>query len=468
MNAVGVVVVVTLCLLLSGSILYFKERMLFIDGPHLLFRIINDQVLQITEFRYGSFISQLFPLLGSKMHVSLGGLMILYSASFYLFYTLVVVLLVFLFRNYGLAVLFGLYLTLFVSDTYFWPNNEIHQGIGWLMLSLGINFHFAQKKWPSFVILPLFAGSIYLAIWTHPLVMMAAIYLWVFLWLRAEKWPFSKMQAVLITLIILVTAYLKFHQGLHHGYDNGKIETVTKLDPSRLKTILASPQLVYFAKSCVSNYWLFVCIFIAGMAALIKERKFAILAWTVLFSVGYLVLICITYWDLKSERFYVESEYAPLSIICSAPFVYYLLPKLKVTVGMAIVSLIFVIRIGYMCAALPAFHNRVFAMEGILAKMKEKHLTKVIIAEPAARIDSILIMNWGAPVESILLSHLHGDKPQRTFVFMNADQMKYATASKDTLLGCWEKRSNNHINREYFQMDTSATYEVMSYEELVK
>ncbi len=57
--------------LLLLSLVFYRERMLFIDAPHILFRISNNGALQITEHRYGSFITQLFPLAGSWLHLPL-------------------------------------------------------------------------------------------------------------------------------------------------------------------------------------------------------------------------------------------------------------------------------------------------------------------------------------------------------------------------------------------------------------
>jgi hypothetical protein len=259
-----------LLVLLAGALFYYKERMLFIDAPHILFRIINDGELQITEHRYGSFITQMVPLIGMKLHLSLRAVTLLYSASFYLFFLSVALLLIYKFKNYGLAILFGLYLTLFVSATYYWPNNEVHQGIAWLFLVIAINFSFAKKEGLLPLKLLLFASSFFLAIWTHPLVMIVAVYLWCFYWLDKSRWLFSQVQSWLCTGILLALCYWKFYQGQHHGYDSCKIEVVTHFDPGKIKAIFSAPQLRFFAKSCVTNYWLFLILFIAGLIGLIK------------------------------------------------------------------------------------------------------------------------------------------------------------------------------------------------------
>ena len=462
----GKVCVALLIILLIASVYYFKERMLFIDAPHILFRIVNDAHLQITDFRYGSFVTQLFPLVAARLHLPLSGLMIIYSASFYLFFIAIMLLLVYKFRNNGLAVLFGLYLTLFVSDTFFWPNNEIHQGISWLLLAFALHFSLAKTSLVS--VIPVFTASFFLAIWTHPLVMLIAVYLWGFFIIDKSQWPYPRKQTMLYSLILLGLAYCKFYQGQHHGYDSGKIELVTLFQAQKLKTIFSAPQFHFFIKGCVTNYWLLILISVAGVIGVIKEKKYLLLVWVAAFGTGYLLLLTITYWDVHSNRFYMESEYMPLSIICAAPFVYYVLPKLNNRVSVVLLALIFCIRLGYIHHAAEKFSARIALLENISTKMKEKGLHKIVITNAGAT-DSTLIMNWGAPVESILISGLKHEAPQSTFIFLDSTQMKtFSTSSKDTLLGCFEKRDANQLNTRYFQLDTTVSYQAISFAELMK
>ena len=425
----GKVCVALLIILLIASVYYFKERMLFIDAPHILFRIVNDAHLQITDFRYGSFVTQLFPLVAARLHFPLNGLMIIYSASFYLFFTAVMLLLVFKFRNNGLAILFGLYLTLFVSDTFFWPNNEIHQGIAWLLLAFALHFSLAHKKTSLVFVIPVFTASFFLAIWTHPLVMLIAVYLWGFFIIERSLWPFPRKQTMLYSLILLVLAYCKFYQGQHHGYDSGKIEVVTLFQAQKLKTIFSAPQFHFFIKGCVTNYWLLILISVAGLIGVIKEKKYLLLVWVAAF---------------------------------------YVLPKLNNRVSVVLLALIFCIRLGYIHHAAEKFSARIALLENISTKMKEKGLHKIVITNAGAT-DSTLIMNWGAPVESILISGLKHEAPQSTFIFLDSTQMKtFSTSSKDTLLGCFEKGAANQLNTRYFQLDTTVSYQAISFAELMK
>ena len=469
LKAAAQAVLVFITVLLAASVIFYKQRMLFIDAPHVLFRIINDGDFKISDFRYGSFITQLFPLACARLHVPLKCLMVLYSASFYLFYLTVCLLLVYKYKNYGLAILFGLYLFLFVSDTFYWPNNEVHQGIAWLMAAFAVNFYVAGNKRALAIAIPIFILSFYLALWTHPLVMLVAVYLWFFLWMGKAAWPYTKVQSIIYSLILLSLSYLKYNQGKHHGYDSTKIEVVTGFQAAAVRSIFSSPQLHFFLRGCVTNYWLFAIIFIAGIVCLIKDRKYLLLLWTLVFAGGYLALVCITFWDGGSFKFYIESEYMPLSVICSAPFVYFILPKLTKRGAAITIAAVCLIRLVYILGAAPLFINRVKIENSMLDKMKEKNLTKIIIPAPVQGVDSALVVSWAAPVESILLSAIKGDSPQRTFIFANGNDVSNdLKTGKDTLVGCWDLRGPAQVNHHYFTIDTSVSYKVITYNELMK
>ena len=134
-----------------------------------------------------------------------------------------------------------------------------------------------------------------------------------------------------------------------------------------------------------------------------------------------------------------------------------------------LVIAIFSIRGIYIINAAPVFTQRVEMVGSILGKMKEKGITKLIVPGPVAQVDKVMLMNWALPAESIVLSSLNGDQPQRTFVFADTHEIKsLVLTGKDTMIGCWEKRPIGKFNTFYFKPDTSRLYQVMSFVGLMK
>src|SRR5689334_1506138 len=85
--------------LLIGAFVFSLERILFCDASYILFRIVNFDTLQIQEHRYGSFITQGFPLIAAKLHLPLSAIVVLYSISFNLLYLAVALLLLYKFKE---------------------------------------------------------------------------------------------------------------------------------------------------------------------------------------------------------------------------------------------------------------------------------------------------------------------------------------------------------------------------------
>jgi hypothetical protein len=460
-------VLVLQAVLLLAAIVFYKERCLFIDTPHGLFNMINDNAFQVGESRYGSYLSQLLPFIALQLHAPLWGIMVLFSASCYLLFIVVTLLLIYKYKNYSLAILFGLYTVLFVSDTFYYPPSE---GIALLVMALGMVLFMAAEKQSFLIVLPVFICLFYLAIWTHPLVMLAAIYLWFFLWLRGADWPFKPWQAIIFTVVLLCLAYRKYYVGVHHGYDSTRLENVAGISLQKITGIFNTRQFHFFMRSCLTNYWPATILFIAGIVALARQRKYLLLIYFFGFVTAYVVLLSITYPGTTAQyRFYLEFEYMPLAIICVAPFVYYVLPRLNSRQVVMILAIIFSVRLVYIQRSAHFFTDRVTLINSINEKMKQKSLTKIIIPDPGGKTDSIFLMTWATPVESFMLSKLNGEEPQRTFIFADAEQVKsYPNRYKDTLIGCWHYWPSAKLNTQYFRMDTTVPYTLITYPELMK
>lgn len=445
-----------LVLLVVFSVLFCNERMLFSDAPHVLFRIINQQQFQIAEHRYGSFITQLFPWLGAKAGIPLAVLMLIYSISF-TFFPLVVSVLTYRARRYQLVVLMGLYFSLFVSDTFFWTNNEVHQGVTWLFLAFGCFWPDSVTNIKGCVALLLFVLVTALAMWTHPLVMFPALFLWFFFLLNGELQLPNVLKGV-ISILLLGLAYGKFYQGAHHGYDSGKIELVTQLNKETLTSLLSAPQVKEFVKGCLKNYWLFAIITAVGWYGLIKRKQYQMLVYCIGAVTGYLLLVFITYRDVTGLRFYMESEYMPLTILAATPFVYYIAREVSLRNLALLLAGVFVVRSGYILSSRILFTQRIVMLERMYTELRAQKIHKVIVKQDKAT-DDVLLMNWGAPVESMFISALHKDEPQYTFIISDDEQLKnFYTSSRDTMLGCFHKVAAHQLNKRYFAMDTTTVY----------
>lgn len=381
--------------LLAGAVYFALERMLFADASFILFRLINDQSLQIQEHRYGSFITQGLALLAIKCKVALPALVRIYSLSFNLFYLTVALLLLYRFKQVELAMLMAFYFTLFVSDTYFWANNEVHQGIAWMF----ILFAFTRSGYAGRLSKPVFYAGFtvlgFLTLYTHPLLVFPTCFLFLFLFTNQKlRGPVSKVWPLALILIAIAGSKFFFSTGASSHYDAQKLEWLTHPSIRKMLDGLQSPLPKELLVRTFRDYWIVPVLAAWGLLAAIRSRDYTSVLLTIGFSGAYILALCLTYRDFLT--FYMESELMSLSVIVTTPFVFLALPRLRPPAQMVLLAGIFIIRLLAIYQASSHWTARKDYVFGLLHKMEEQHINKALI--DASHVDSKgLIIDWGHP-----------------------------------------------------------------------
>jgi hypothetical protein len=125
---------ITFILLFILSLYFYLERTVFVDIAYHTFYIIKDQTFAIQNYRFGATITQIFPLLATKLNLPLNNILIIYSSCFIIVYAFIYSIIVYPLKNLQLGwVLIG-YLTLMMSDTFYWIQSEYQQGCALCLL----------------------------------------------------------------------------------------------------------------------------------------------------------------------------------------------------------------------------------------------------------------------------------------------------------------------------------------------
>jgi hypothetical protein len=464
------IALVAMVILFIGSIVYYRQRVFFADASFILFSILNYKTFYIQEHRYGSFITQMIPYLGQKMHLPLRAIIIGYSVSFNLFYLLVAALL-YRFRQYALVLIMSLYYFLFISATYFWVNNEIHQAVAWMFLLLGVTMFIGKRKanpvW-LFLTFPLLA---FLTVFTHFVVLIPLLFLWVYMIIDKDNWPFSKLSTWLLSVILVFVVVAKFAITKTGQYDGDHIHGVTHFSIKDVINTFRSPVVRMFVYRCIINYWTAIIVFGMSMVFLVKSNKRLLAIWSLVSVIGYLIIMGLTYggYDSSLFLFHVESEWACIGILMAAGFVFEYLPHARINIAIGLLTGIILVRLLYIYSAEPSFAVRYHANEQLLGQMKKKGITKLGLSGNDEFV-SINKLTWGLSYESLLMSGTHGDKTHLTFCYIPGNNMtirEQLTTSNGWFDG-WNMLPPGTINREYFLIDSSQPYKIMTWEELFK
>lgn len=345
-------------IMLAGCFIYYKERMLFVDPSWIVFSILNEKHFIISEYRYGAFITQMIPLMAGYLHLPLKVVLITYSASFNAFYLCAILVLLFRYKQNALAILMAFYFTLFVSDEYFWPNNEVHQGVTWMFLFFGLFLHRSKNLKIHHHLLLLVFG--FLAIFSHFIVIIPFSYLWIYYIIQYKSRGIGSKPIIFYTLYLSLVFIVKYRLGISGWYDGAKLTNVKKLNISDIWYSFSNGQAKTMGTLLLSNYWISILLLLVGLIFAIKKKSYLAVALTLAYSIGYFSVVCLTYPDAfgRSTLFYMESEWMALSIIATSLFVFKVLPQLKPGYIHIALILIFLVRITYISYLLRKYSVR--------------------------------------------------------------------------------------------------------------
>ena len=466
--------VAALVVLFIWGIVFYKERILFADSAFKSFNIINFSSFCISENRYGSYVTELLPWLCMKLHMPAKIILKAYALSFNLFYLIVAALLVFKFKQYMLAMLLALYFFLFISVSYFWPNDEIHQAVTWMFLLLGLTLYLGSKRIHIAVILIPFTFLAFLTIYTHFIVIIPLSFLWAYLWIEKKHWPFTRNISILLSGILLSVFVAKFALTSSQSYDGPHLHHVTHFSLQDVIDTFTTPCVRMFFYRCLTNYWLGIVVFIGGLASLYENKEKKLFVFVILSVLGYIVIVGLNYMGAADSYnniylFHIETEWACISIIAAAPFVFSWLPTMKINYAATFLLLIFIVRIGYIYSSAEDFTWRTSFKKKVMAQMRKKNMTKLALYTDGYYTPKC-ILDWAISYETILQSEMDGDKPQLTFIFVNPDDKNTLAQLKTPggFFNAWGIMPSRDLNPRYFSIDTTHPYQVMTYDELMK
>lgn len=463
------IAIAALIVLLIGAFVFYKER-LFADTSYFAFNVINFKGFIIQQQRYGSFITQAVPCIGQQLHLPLKAILMAYVAGFNLFFLLIAIV-VYRCRQYGMVILMALYYFLIVSDDYFFAGDELHQAVAWMFLMFGALLYMGNKKTPVGLLLPVFILLAFLTISTHFVVLIPTVFIWVYLIIEKKQWPFSKKRSILLSILLLSVVGIRFAiTGSTQSYDQQHLHGLTHFSLQDVISSFSTPVVTMFALRSLTNYWIGVIILVLAVIMLIKQQQKRLAGWVIVSCVGYIIVMGLTYGGLDENvgLFHIETEWQCIGILMAAPFVFGVLPLLRQKQAVIALSAILLIRLTYIGLSVPAFTWRVAFNKKVLAKMKERNITKLALYNDKECWPRY-ILDWTAPYESIFESATSGEMPQRTFLFVNPDDKAQINALKETKgIKMFDMMSPGMFDHYYFNIDSTQSYQVMTCAEFFK
>ena len=432
--------------------LFFKERTVFIDMAFHTFYIIKDGTFAIQNFRFGAFFTQLFPLLSSKAELPLTTVTFLYSISFVIYYLLLFIVLLKWVKNEAFALILLLFNTVMVTHTFYWVQSELPQGIAFGLVYAAVVQRLALKdKLPDYGA-ALLGVLLYVTVFFHPLMILALLYLLVFLMLHhpQRKKFFIYNIAAAITIAGIKSVFFKT------AYDSQSLQGLSnflKLFPNYFN-LQANKNLVRYL---LNDYYFVLLLLGWAVYFYIKNRQFLKLALMLFSFGGYAMLVNVTS-PSGGAQFYFENQYLLLSVIVIIPFVMDILPRIKtlrlargVVAGMLLISMVRIL------FTHDVYTNRLNWNREFLTKTEKLADKKIII--PAEKMPGdTLLMTWGTSYEMWMLSTLERGASRSVITEETKGEFDWMMGNNKGFITKWGIFDYSSLNPKYFRFTDTSYY----------
>lgn len=286
--------IAVLCVLaLLASILYI-ERGTFMDVAFQTFELIRTQSLAPQVYRFGSGMTQIFPLLAIWCKAPLAVVVFMYSIGVIIYQSILFYYIAFVRKKEAIALMYIIYLCLATTHTFFWIQSEFSQSIPFSFACLAF-LH--GRSLSTFTIPSALLGIALLitGVFFHPL--QAPLFIVFFFLLYFSE--SNKDTMVVATLIVLLVWGIK-HVFFANWYDNMAAERLTMATPfsftQGMHNMLFNNSVYYLA---------LVFLFVGAILFSLIKKQWLYAVFLPLFSIGYFLFIHWTHPD--AELFYLEN-----------------------------------------------------------------------------------------------------------------------------------------------------------------
>jgi hypothetical protein len=449
-SRLGIVIYTALIFL---SIFYYLERTVFVDISFHLFSLITTETWAIQNFRFGALFTQALPLLGIKLGLSLKALAILYSISFPVLYMGIFLVVVRYLHQPRLGLVLLGYNTLMVTDTFYWIQSELSQGVAFLILYLALLFR--QHDQATFQSNPVWQIIhpilLFILVFFHPLIIFVYAFLGSYFWisrtidrhiLTISGVAFGSMYA--IKLLFFKTAY-----------DSKSMEGVRNIIQF-FPDYMDIPTMRAFVGDLVHDYYLLLLgLLVILIWGIIRGR------WLILFLVvgcflGYALLVNCSYPE-DTVKFYRENLHLPLAVFVLAPLLFQVLPERVPHAIWLTLVLIGLIRLVHIQHAHAPYTERLDWMRSFL---RDHPGQKLIVDDHSLPLET-LMMTWATPYEFWLLSTLETGQTASIMLTDKPQEVKWAIDMPDHFIAKWGAFPYGDLPDRYFHFNDQAPYMVI-------
>ncbi len=446
--------ILTYTALLFLALFFYKERTIFTDIAFHLFYYSKDGNIFIQNNRFGAALTQWVPVLAMDMELPLTTVLKLYSGWFILYYLIIFLIVLLKFKNKELALTLLGFSFLMTTDTFYWIQSELPQGIGFCILCFAwLEYQdFKTKNILYFIIQLIFLGTI---LFFHPLLIFVYGFLQLFFLMRyrllfPEESKFKKhIYSLLLYIGLFIIKSFLIPETEYDSRAMGQLSSFISLFPNYFDLRSNRNFLFLLAK----NYYLLGFLLLLIWRFYFKNKQKLNLRFFLAFFFGYLLLINVTHSYLE-PNFYAENLYLPLSIFVLVPFAYDFLPQWNYKNKFLLLGILISFRLLHLCANSTKFTDRLNWQREFLT---ETYPNKVLMNSEDAPMD-LLWMEWSSPYEFWLLSTIETGKTRCIFITNEWEKFKPQAKMQQYFITKFGASSYEKLKPPYFILEDNNSY----------
>lgn len=428
----------------------FSEERFQADGAYYLFKVINYETFQVEHQRFILIFSQVLPLIGVKLGLTLKTIFILNSISNVLFFYLVFCYLVYYLRDKTGGIAVVLFQVMGVLHLQFTPMYEIWYGTA---LLVPLRSHLVCQRYHKIKDLVLLAAFLITVLFSHPLLVIAVVFIFLLDSVENKK---TELKTALVLVFALVIWYLT-KKLLLSDYEAGKMSMLSQEGQSA-ERLLSGAYYLKLAKFLFTYYTIPILIFfVLFFIYLAKKEKLKFLL-VGFFFLGHIFLVNYTHQTEDTISPYFERLYMPLLPVVFFPFLYDLWTQavFRNTIGALVLIAAVGWRMGRFIDTGLDYKKRTTLVEEAIEKARRMPGSKFQLNP----VDSRYCMNWvdwSLAMESQLRSAARD--AERTIAISTWEDFEIknnrAKLNADTsiyMMRCFEIISDESVNPRYFHI----------------
>ncbi len=433
------------------SIIYYKERIIFLDPVFQLAYMIRDGGFAIQVNRFAAVVTKIFPYLAIKLSLPLNIITLIYSMSFVIYNFIIFIVIAKYIKNLKWALFLLLFNILMISHTFYWPAIELNQGIAIMILYFSLLSK--ELKINKNILLIFMIILVPTVIFSHPLILIPFVFLSFYLYLF-ERGQYDLLLFRTGSAIALISFIINkiFFRNWYDDMNMTRLDNFIKLFPDYFH-IKSNAD---FFSYVIHDYYISLILLIVVVIWFIFKKKYLQLSYVLVFVLSYVLLVNISFPE-GVPHFFAESKYILLSIFIIMPLVYDIFPKVPFKTTFWILIFVIIVRVIHINNSHSLYTARLDILRNVIDETENFENKKLILYQDEFPMDTLL-MSWASAYEFWILSALENKEQRSILIDENPGRFDSLLNKKDIFLEEWRVYHYKDMPVKYFLFDTTTTY----------